>query len=192
MITELCKGLQDTTRHFSQFTYKDIYTIICVVTAQNFSDSGITSFIHCCILGKRPTALPKLNYVHGSHTSCESVDTIYPNEQIRLTVSRSGRNNQESKDIQLTAQINCSDVRGVAHIKIRCPREMLGESWKEQIHSVHSFCFRQDYSSEKREGNSGSVCETRIWVFQIQWEMECIAWEQKRKIILNCSKGHLD
>lgn len=117
MITELCKG-QFCDRHFSQFTYEDVYTIICVVTAQKFSDSSITSLVHCCSLGKRPTALPKLNYVHGSHTSCESVDTIYPNEQIHLTVSRSGRNNQESKDIQLTAQINCSDVRGVAHIKM--------------------------------------------------------------------------
>lgn len=33
---------------------------------------------------------------------------------------------------------------------------------------------------------------THIWVLQIQWEMECIAWEQKSRIALNYSKGHLD
>lgn len=61
-----------------------------------------------------------------------------------LRVSRSGRNNQESNDVQLNAQMNCSDVWGVAQIKIRRPQERLGESRKEQIHSVHSFCFREN------------------------------------------------
>lgn len=104
-----------------------------------------------------------------------------------LTVSRSGRNKQESHDVQLTAQINCSDVQGVAHIKIRCPQESLGQSRKEQIHSVHSFCFRVRLVSER-----GKFWKCLWTTLQIQWEMECIAWEQTRKIALNYRKGHLD
>lgn len=78
-------------------------------------------------------------------------------------------------------------MRSSTHQDKMCSREAGGEQERTDTLYTHSVS-----EISVREGNSGSVCETHIWVLQIQWEIECIAWEQKKRIALNYSKGHLD
>lgn len=89
------RTVQETSRNYSTFLvilYKnfcqlwseDTYTIACTVTAQNLSDSILGSLLQP---GKGMHKSLKIQ-LHNSHTSCNSVDMVYPTEKICLTVDQ--------------------------------------------------------------------------------------------------------